>query len=285
MEQSLYSPSIAPTITDVEEIVINHQDGHQFIHKLSHSLVTLGRDNDNDIVLLGTAVSRHHARAEWRQGVWYVTDLGSTNGSILGGDTLRAEMTQMWSLNQSLKIGEYTLQLRRKINELHDRTQFILPAELPPTVTKWRKVLSVPDEDRFTLNMWPTSVRNAARVCVAVQNEGNEADQFLISLIGDEFVQFSIHEWNTRIEPGMEKREFVGVRARHRHWLGGRRAYPFEVRVQSSGGTQHAVAGKVEVEPMLRKHQLKWTIALTLLLGSAVALLATFTNVFGFLGI
>jgi hypothetical protein len=45
--------------------------------------LVIGRHPDCDIVLAGPGVSRRHARLTFRDGVWIVQDLGSTNGTIV----------------------------------------------------------------------------------------------------------------------------------------------------------------------------------------------------------
>ena len=42
---------------------------------------TIGRSDDNDIVLLGSTVSRKHARIEKTKEGYLLTDLGSRNGT------------------------------------------------------------------------------------------------------------------------------------------------------------------------------------------------------------
>jgi hypothetical protein len=43
----------------------------------------IGRHPDCDIVLAGPAVSRRHARLTFRDGVWILQDLDSTNGTLV----------------------------------------------------------------------------------------------------------------------------------------------------------------------------------------------------------
>jgi hypothetical protein len=45
----------------------------------------VGRARDNDLVLRDAEVSRTHVRFETRNGVVYVDDLGSSNGTFLNG--------------------------------------------------------------------------------------------------------------------------------------------------------------------------------------------------------
>ena len=45
--------------------------------------VTIGRGEDNDLVLKTTTVSRDHARLSHKEGRWFVEDLGSRNGTFV----------------------------------------------------------------------------------------------------------------------------------------------------------------------------------------------------------
>jgi pSer/pThr/pTyr-binding forkhead associated (FHA) protein len=54
-------------------------------------LAHVGRGQHNDIVIGEESVSDSHAKLQRREGVWYVTDLGSTNGTYIGGRRIAAE--------------------------------------------------------------------------------------------------------------------------------------------------------------------------------------------------
>jgi pSer/pThr/pTyr-binding forkhead associated (FHA) protein len=54
-------------------------------------LAHLGRGEHNDIVIAEESVSDSHAKLQRRDGVWYVTDLRSTNGTYVGGRRIDAE--------------------------------------------------------------------------------------------------------------------------------------------------------------------------------------------------
>jgi diguanylate cyclase (GGDEF)-like protein len=56
--------------------------------ELSGNVARLGRQADNDLVLLDDGVSRRHARVERRGSAWVVMDVGSRNGTLLNGTLL-----------------------------------------------------------------------------------------------------------------------------------------------------------------------------------------------------
>jgi class 3 adenylate cyclase len=52
-------------------------------HSLAAGVVTVGRGQDNDIVLESPRVSRYHARLDWTGSMYVLEDLGSKNGTWL----------------------------------------------------------------------------------------------------------------------------------------------------------------------------------------------------------
>jgi hypothetical protein len=70
--------------------------------------VTFGREADNDVVLDGDSyVSGHHTRVVVREGARYVEDLGSTNGTHVGGHALVAE--HRLRVGDEVRVGETEL--------------------------------------------------------------------------------------------------------------------------------------------------------------------------------
>ncbi len=61
----------------------------QFLQKTDRNAmkdkVTIGRSNNNDIIILHNSVSKFHAYFDCREGIWTLTDMGSTNGTFLDG--------------------------------------------------------------------------------------------------------------------------------------------------------------------------------------------------------
>lgn len=53
-----------------------------------HRSLRVGRAPDNDLVVPDTTVSGFHACIQWREGGYYLKDLGSSNGTTLEGETV-----------------------------------------------------------------------------------------------------------------------------------------------------------------------------------------------------
>ncbi len=79
---------------------------------LTQSVITLGRNADNDIVLPADGVSRHHARLQATALGWEVLDLGGINGTFLNDRRIRADDPTPISAGSNLRIGPYELTLR-----------------------------------------------------------------------------------------------------------------------------------------------------------------------------
>ena len=74
--------------------------------------LTVGKAADNDVVLVDPFVSSRHLRIEPRAGRWYLADLGSTNGTLLGGTRVeRAELP----FGLPLQLGDAELVLESPV--------------------------------------------------------------------------------------------------------------------------------------------------------------------------
>jgi pSer/pThr/pTyr-binding forkhead associated (FHA) protein len=55
-------------------------------------IVNIGRADYNDIVIPDDSVSSQHAKLTRREGVWMLTDLGSTNGTLVDGERVTEDI-------------------------------------------------------------------------------------------------------------------------------------------------------------------------------------------------
>ncbi len=73
------------------------------------TITTLGRDADNVIVVDDQFASTHHARLTFRGRVWYLEDLGSTNGTRLNGRPVEGAVAV--GFGDEIAVGETRFRL------------------------------------------------------------------------------------------------------------------------------------------------------------------------------
>jgi pSer/pThr/pTyr-binding forkhead associated (FHA) protein len=71
--------------------------------------VTVGRLPESDVVVNDPGASRHHAQIEQRDGGYVLTDLGSTNGTLVNDQPVTTYRLQ---LGDRITIGETVLEVR-----------------------------------------------------------------------------------------------------------------------------------------------------------------------------
>lgn len=69
--------------------------------------ITIGRRTDNQVILEGDNISRNHVAIERRDKKYFVSDLGSANGTYLNEEQI-AEEAEL-SDGDRLRIGNFTL--------------------------------------------------------------------------------------------------------------------------------------------------------------------------------
>jgi hypothetical protein len=90
--------------------VVVRGDGGERMVALSSDTVTIGRLADCDVVLKDKGASRKHAQLKQRDGTWTLTDLGSTNGTRLNGQTVQSHEL---SDGDTITIGTTVIEFRR----------------------------------------------------------------------------------------------------------------------------------------------------------------------------
>ena len=73
---------------------------------LPNHMVTIGRAPDNDVVVGDPATSGRHGRLEMRGGLFWISDLGSTNGTLVNGEPV---IEKQLSDGDLIAIGQNTL--------------------------------------------------------------------------------------------------------------------------------------------------------------------------------
>ena len=68
------------------KLVVNPSTSQKREVSLPRTVLSIGRDPSNDLVLPDAMVSRRHAVVEWRGGQFFIRDCNSSNGSLVNGD-------------------------------------------------------------------------------------------------------------------------------------------------------------------------------------------------------
>ena len=97
----------------------------------------VGREDIMDFILSGDSVSRHHANLHnTEDGIVWVTDMGSTNGTFVNGQPVK-EWTRVIP-GQTVSFGEESFRLENEVDEVMDER----PSENEMTEINHRKVAS-----------------------------------------------------------------------------------------------------------------------------------------------
>ena len=76
---------------------------------LGQSPITIGRSQGSTLVLSDDFASGRHARVFPSGGGWWVEDLGSTNGTLVGGQRIHSAVPM--NLGTKVTIGHTVLEL------------------------------------------------------------------------------------------------------------------------------------------------------------------------------
>lgn len=68
--------------------------------------IIVGRSPKSDIVIPHDSISRNHCRIEVDKGIFYITDLGSSNGSFLDGQKITPEQRTPFLTSSLLTLGK-----------------------------------------------------------------------------------------------------------------------------------------------------------------------------------
>ena len=99
--QRVAEPLQEPAISRSRRALLVY-DGKRLV--VGGSGVTIGRSRECDIVIDDPNVSRKHAEVRPRGGSWVLTDLGSTNGSLLNGR--RIDHAEVVAPGDEIEIGK-----------------------------------------------------------------------------------------------------------------------------------------------------------------------------------
>ena len=72
--------------------------------ELSAHGYSIGRESDNDLVIVAPEISGYHCKIDQRAGLWHIRDLDSTNGIFLNEG--RVKSSALLSIDDSIRVGD-----------------------------------------------------------------------------------------------------------------------------------------------------------------------------------
>lgn len=93
------------------QIVVHDKEGRRTVRSFDQDRVTLGRADDNDVVLADASVSKAHAALERRADAFVIRDLGSTNGIFVDGERALSGGPVVVTPGAAIGIGDFLVSL------------------------------------------------------------------------------------------------------------------------------------------------------------------------------
>ncbi|HOF87420.1 MAG TPA: FHA domain-containing protein [Armatimonadota bacterium] len=91
--------------------LLDQHSGHiERVYELSDEQVIVGRREDCAVCLSGNTVSRRHAQIRYQNGQYFISDLNSTNGTLLNNEATVGE--ELLRDRDEISIGVYKLIFR-----------------------------------------------------------------------------------------------------------------------------------------------------------------------------
>jgi serine phosphatase RsbU (regulator of sigma subunit)/pSer/pThr/pTyr-binding forkhead associated (FHA) protein len=100
---------------------------------LDQDSMVIGRQTDSAICLESQAVSRHHARIVCQDGLFFIEDLGSSNGTYINGARIRERVPL--TENDTLQLGPYLFGLRVPPASVASEEPVVIKGEISASVS------------------------------------------------------------------------------------------------------------------------------------------------------
>ena len=105
-------------------------NGASDVYPFNRRVLNIGRADDNDVILEGLSISRHHMRVEFLGDQILVTDLGSINGVIIKGQIIPIKQPTRVQFGDAIDLTEYHLVLQPgssvDLRSISRRVKFIM---------------------------------------------------------------------------------------------------------------------------------------------------------------
>jgi serine/threonine protein kinase len=164
------------------------------IFDLNKPIFTIGRGDDQDILLESGNVSRRHARIERSpDNIYRVVDVGSINGSWMGSYKLIENVQEIWDIVETVRIADYWLRIENK-DDLNGTFLPPIPEDMPEEFEEEEVIVAPiikhpsPNHDKIqvTTNTTALTVQAGSTVTMSVEvvNLSDFVDHFEVRAVG-----------------------------------------------------------------------------------------------------
>ena len=236
------------------------------LHKKSYSI---GRSEGNDIVLVGSNVSRWHARIEYINNSWHIVDSGSTNGTFLGKVLLVPEKAYPWRADQVVTIGPFELHLQVGAEAGEPRPQVSEKPVAPvdPQSEPRQALPLAPPTEVIVADLRPPELRGVGIARVLILNEGHRRSTITVA-VGDPKGKLRVDAPSKQvtIDPGQKGIIDFYLEGK-RPLIGRRQSYPYTMQISTSEREWDVLEAVMKVKPIFSI----WLVLFLLLLIALVA--------------
>ena len=264
------SDQALPPVYDVLRVVQEGQEPEWY--GLQKRSFTLGRSEGNDIVLVGSNVSRWHARLEYINSGWHIIDSGSTNGTFLDKTKLDPQRAYPWRWGQVVHVGPFDLYLQPGTGS---RERVLPEAEpayfdsaynetVPPPA-----VPLAPPAEIITADLRPKELKQMGICRIMIINNGHASTPITVAA-GDPSGRLMVDTPTKQVTIGPDQKGVVDFYLEGRRpFIGRRQSYPFTMHVSTDKREWDVLTGHVKVKPIISV----WLILLLMLLIFALSVM------------
>ncbi len=243
---------VRPPIYD--RLLINREGEEAEVYSLYKRSFTIGRSENNDIILVGNNVSRWHARLTYSSGQWQINDAGSTNGTFLNGVKLKPDDAKVWSTDQMVRIGPFHLHIEIPV----------IPIEAPPPAQPVAEaspqpmpVAPIPPPipahgENITADMRPKQLKRSGICRVLLLNKGDKRSTVTISSSDPStHIHFDASTKQVTLSPGQKGVVDFYLEAQKRPFTGRRQTAPFTMHVTTARQEWENLSGQLIITPLI----------------------------------
>jgi serine/threonine protein kinase len=180
-----------PSDLSQDKIQVMSEGSPTASYNIDKAGMTIGRSADCQIVITDPQASRSHAKIEFRDGNYHVLDLNSTNGTYLDNARLLPGISEVWTPDKALRIGDTWFRLLTAdatsrppaVSGMQPMRSFRQATSVDPNM-----VLSSPGQGKVGVYMENSNLSTEAggvtTVSLVLLNQGAVVDHFHIVISG-----------------------------------------------------------------------------------------------------